>query len=38
MRAALDAPVSTNDQRCEMQLRELREYCKLIAGGYVDTG
>jgi DNA invertase Pin-like site-specific DNA recombinase len=28
MRAGLYARVSTNDQKSEMQLRELREYCK----------
>jgi DNA invertase Pin-like site-specific DNA recombinase len=39
----LYARVSTTDQTCEMQLRELREYAARrgweIAGGeYVDTG
>jgi DNA invertase Pin-like site-specific DNA recombinase len=42
MTAALYARVSTVDQHCEMQLRELREYVKRrgweIAGEYVDTG
>ncbi len=42
MRAAIYARVSTVDQHCEMQLRELREYCQrrgwTIAGEYVDTG
>jgi putative DNA-invertase from lambdoid prophage Rac len=42
MRIALYARVSTTDQTCEMQLRELREYAARrawqIAGEYVDTG
>ena len=42
MRAAIYARVSTVDQHCEMQLRELRDYCArrnwTIAGEYVDTG
>jgi len=42
MKAAVYARVSTTDQNCEMQLRELREYCErrgwAIAGEYVDTG
>jgi DNA invertase Pin-like site-specific DNA recombinase len=42
MRVAIYARVSTTDQNCEMQLRELREYVKrrgwLNAGEYVDTG
>ena len=42
MRCALYARVSTTDQNCEMQLRELREYIARrdwkIAGEYVDTG
>src|SRR5262245_58888155 len=42
MKIALYARVSTSDQSCEMQLRELREYCARrsweIAGEYVDTG
>jgi len=42
MTAALYARVSTQDQHCEMQLTELREYCRrsgwAIAGEYVDTG
>ena len=41
-RCALYARVSTSDQNCEMQLRELREYCQRrgwhVAGEYVDTG
>ena len=42
MKAAIYARVSTVDQKCEMQLRELREYCGRrdwqIAGDYVDIG
>lgn len=42
MVCALYARVSTTDQNCEMQLRELREYCTRrkwdVAGEYVDTG
>jgi DNA invertase Pin-like site-specific DNA recombinase len=42
MRAAIYARVSTLDQNCEMQLKELREYCSrrcwTILGEYVDTG
>ena len=42
MRASIYVRVSTKDQTCEMQLRELREYCQRrgweIAGEYVDTG
>jgi DNA invertase Pin-like site-specific DNA recombinase len=42
MRCALYARVSTTDQNCEMQLRELREYIARrdwkIAGEYVDSG
>lgn len=42
MKVALYARVSTSDQKCEMQLRELKEYCKRrgwrIAGQYVDEG
>lgn len=42
MRVAIYARVSTTDQNCEMQLRELREYVKrrgwTNAGEYVDTG
>jgi DNA invertase Pin-like site-specific DNA recombinase len=42
MRCAIYARVSTTDQNCEMQLRELREYISRrdwkIAGEYVDTG
>ena len=32
MRTAIYARVSTTDQNCDMQLRELREYCR-VAGG-----
>lgn len=39
---ALYARVSTTDQNCDLQLRELREYCQrrgwTISGEYVDTG
>src|ERR1039458_8896292 len=42
MRCALYARVSTTDQNCEMQLRELREYISrrewTNAGEYIDTG
>src|SRR5436190_15700127 len=42
MKAAIYARVSTSDQNCEMQLRELREYAHRrgweVAGEYVDTG
>jgi len=42
MRAAIYARVSTTDQKCEMQLAELREYVSRRvwepAGEYVDTG
>jgi DNA invertase Pin-like site-specific DNA recombinase len=42
MRCAIYARVSTTDQNCEMQLRELREYTSRrdwkIAGEYVDSG
>src|SRR5215472_13461469 len=42
MRAAVYARVSTTDQNCEMQLKELREYCHRrrweIVGEYVDLG
>lgn len=42
MKAALYARVSTTDQDCGMQLRELRDYCQRrgweIAGEFVDTG
>lgn len=41
-RAVLYARVSTTDQNCEMQVRELREYAVrrgwAMAGEYVDTG
>ena len=39
--AAIYARVSTSDQNCEMQLRDLREYCQRrgwTAIEYVDTG
>lgn len=39
---ALYARVSTEDQNCDLQLREMREYCERrgwrIYGEYVDTG
>jgi DNA invertase Pin-like site-specific DNA recombinase len=42
MRAAIYARVSTADQNCEMQLRELREYCSRrkweVVEQFVDTG
>ena len=42
MDCAIYARVSTTDQNCEMQLRELREYCQRrgwkIDREYVDTG
>jgi putative DNA-invertase from lambdoid prophage Rac len=42
IRAAIYARVSTTDQNCEMQLRELREYCARrkweITEEFVDTG
>jgi putative DNA-invertase from lambdoid prophage Rac len=42
MKAAIYARVSTTDQNCDMQLRELREYCARrgwdVAGEYVDHG
>ena len=42
VRIAIYARVSTTDQNCEMQLTELRDYCRHrdweIAGEYVDTG
>lgn len=42
MKCALYARVSTTDQNCEMQLRDLREYCARrgweIGAEYVDTG
>ena len=41
MRAAIYARVSTTDQTCENQLRELRAYCQargLTATEYVDAG
>ena len=42
MNTAIYARVSTTDQSCEMQLRELREYARRrgwkVAGEYVDAG
>jgi DNA invertase Pin-like site-specific DNA recombinase len=42
MKVAIYARVSTTDQHCEMQLKELREYAARraweVAGEYVDTG
>jgi putative DNA-invertase from lambdoid prophage Rac len=41
MITAIYARVSTTDQTCEMQLREMREYCQRrgwTAEEYVDTG
>jgi DNA invertase Pin-like site-specific DNA recombinase len=42
MRTAIYARVSTKDQSCDLQLRDLRAYCtarKLaVAGEYVDVG
>jgi len=42
MRCAIYARVSTTDQNCELQLRELREYIShrgwKNAGEYQDTG
>src|ERR1700724_4324553 len=42
MRCALYARVSTTDQNCEMQLRELREYISRrdwkCGGEYIDAG
>jgi putative DNA-invertase from lambdoid prophage Rac len=42
VRAAIYARVSTSDQTCEAQLRELREYCERrgwsVHAEYVDTG
>src|SRR5215471_18376908 len=42
MRAAIYARVSTTDQKCEMQLTELREYVSrrgwVAPEEYVDTG
>lgn len=42
MLVALYARVSTEDQSCELQLREMREYCSrrgwAVFGEYVDTG
>jgi len=39
---ALYARVSTDDQRCDLQLNELREYCQRrgwrVYGEYVDSG
>ncbi len=42
VRVAIYARLSTTDQNCEMQLRQLREYVSrrgwLVADEYVDTG
>jgi putative DNA-invertase from lambdoid prophage Rac len=42
MKTALYCRVSTADQSCDLQGRELKEYCKRrgwkIAGEYIDTG
>lgn len=42
VRLAIYARVSTADQQCEMQLRDLRQYAAArgwnVAGEYVDTG
>ncbi len=42
MRVALYCRVSTADQNCEMQLRELRQYAAArnwsVHAEYVDTG
>jgi DNA invertase Pin-like site-specific DNA recombinase len=42
MRIALYARVSTKDQSCEMQLRDLRTYCAArgldLVGEYIDVG
>jgi DNA invertase Pin-like site-specific DNA recombinase len=42
MRTAIYARVSTKDQSCELQLRDLRAYCSArglsLVGEYVDTG
>ena len=42
MRVGLHARVSTADQNCDMQLRELRDYAAAgkwtISAEYVDTG
>jgi len=42
IRAALYCRVSTSDQNCELQLRELRDYCHrrvfAFVGEYIDTG
>lgn len=42
LQAAIYARVSTQDQNCEMQVRELREYCErrgwALVAEYVDTG
>jgi putative DNA-invertase from lambdoid prophage Rac len=42
LKAAIYARVSTQDQNCEMQVRELREYAGRrgwqIVGDYIDTG
>ena len=42
MRAAIYARVSTKDQSCEMQLRDLRTYCTVrgftVTREYIDSG
>ena len=42
MRTAIYARVSTSDQSCEMQIRELRDYAARrgwqVVDEYVDTG
>lgn len=42
IRVVIYARVSTQDQNCEMQVRELREYAQrrgwIISGEYLDTG
>src|SRR5215469_11663288 len=42
MKTAIYSRVSTSDQNCEMQLRELREYCSRrgwdISAEYIDAG
>src|SRR5581483_7664098 len=42
LKAAIYARVSTTDQNCEMQVRELREYAErrgwVVSDEYVDTG
>src|SRR5215469_13190441 len=42
MKTAIYSRVSTSDQNCEMQLRELREYCSRrgwdVSAEYIDAG